>query len=169
MANVLAEAHDWLKVNEPPPFIAVPCQTFAKLREGVNSGSIDYFLWEYFTSKRYYDKAEIKKIGEIYSPWSSWKIAARDPQDGRLGDLFEKLDQGVRYFMEHADEAIEYISTELDYSEDDAREWLKTVKFAANVRGVKKETVERTMEVLKKAQVAGETYEVREMIGIIKE
>lgn len=168
MANVLAETQDWLKVNEPPPFTAVPCQTFAKLRESVNSGDIDYFLWEHFTCKRYYDNGEIKKIGEIDSPWSSWKITATDSADERLGDLFEKLDQGVRYFLDHQDEAVAYISTELDYSQEDAREWLKTVRFAENVKGVRKETVEKTIEVLKRAHVVGEESEIGEMIGFLR-
>ena len=56
--------------------------------------------------------------------------------DPRLEELFEKLNQGTKYFVEHQDEAVEYISTELDYSAEDAREWLKTVEFASNVRGV---------------------------------
>lgn len=166
MANVLAETKNWLNDQESAPFTAVPCQTFAKLREGVNSGDIDYFLWEYFTSKRYYDHGEIKKIGEIDSPWSSWKIAARESGDERLENMFEKLDQGVQYYLNHQDEAVTHISTELDYSEEDARAWLTTVKFAENVKGVKKTTVEKTIEVLKKARVVEEDREIGDMIGI---
>ena len=166
MAYVLAETQNWLEVKEPPPFTAIPCQTFAKLREGVNSGDIDYFLWEYFTSKRYYDNGEIKEIGKIDSPWSSWKIVATNSSDKRLESLFEKLDQGVQYFLDHPDEAVAYISTELDYSEEDAREWLKTVRFAENVKGVRKETVEKTIEVLKKAHVIDEKSEIGQLIGV---
>lgn len=170
MGFVFADTQSWLRESGQPPFEVVPLQTFAKLREAVNDGSVDFFMWEHFTSKRYYDNKEIKKIGEIYTPWSSWKIVARDDaRDNRLDDLFEKLNQGVRHFEEHQEEAVKYISTELDYSEEDAREWLGTVKFARDVRGVKVQTVEKTVEILKKAGVLEGEVDVLTMIGRAQE
>lgn len=176
MGYVLADAHGWLAhPSHHPPFEAIPLQTFAKLRDAVNDKTADFFMWEYFTSKRYYDNGSIKRIGEIYTPWSSWKIVASDSipvEDPRLGDLFGKLDQGVKYFEDHQDEAVEWISENLDYSREDAREWLTTVEFAHGVKGVDKEVVEKTMGALKKAGVVssegGETG-VEDMIGIMRE
>lgn len=52
---------------------------------------------------------------------------------------------------------MKYISTELDYSEEDAREWLKTVKFANGVKGVDVGVVEKTVGILKKAGVLNES------------
>lgn len=146
-------------------------QTFEKLRQGVNEGTADFFMWEHFTSKKYYDKGEIKKVGEIYSPWSSWMIVASadvlsKEQDTRLEELFEKLDKGTKYFVEHQDAAVEYISTELDYSAADAREWLKTVEFASNSKGVDIRVIQETVGVLKKAGVIEEGgVRAEEMIG----
>jgi hypothetical protein len=153
MGFVLADQRGWLEKKGSPPFEVVPLDTFAKLREGVNNGTADFFMWEHFTSKRYYDNGEIKRIGEIYTPWSSWKIVATDPTDGRLEVMAGKLNQGVEYFKNNQEEAVKYISTELDYSEEDAREWLKTVEFADNVRGVDPAVVEKTIEILGKAGV----------------
>jgi hypothetical protein len=51
---------------------------------------------------------------------------------------------------------VKYISTSLDYSEEDAREWLKTVRFAEGTRGVDMTVVEKTMTILKKAGVVGD-------------
>ena len=79
--------------------------------------------------------------------------------------MIEKLNLGIKHFQEHNDEAVQYITTELDYSAEDAREWLKTVQFATDVRGVKGSVVEKTVEVLKKAGVLGDV-EVDGMIGI---
>lgn len=173
MGFVLADSRHWLKAAGDPPFSVVPLQTFAKLREAVNDGTVDFFMWEHFTSKRYYDNGEIKRIGEIYTPWSSWKIVAREgvleEQKGELEDMFEKVDLGVRYFEEHQEEAVEYISTELDYSAEDAREWLKTVKFAKRVKGVRGETIRTTVETLKKAGVVEGEVRVEDMIGIRRE
>ena len=166
MGFVLADTQSWLRTPGQPPFEIVPLQTFAKLRDAVNDGTADFFMWEHFTSKRYYDNKSIRKIGEIYTPWSSWKIVARDgARDLRLDELFDKIDQGVRYFEEHPDEAVQYISTELDYSQEDARDWLGTVSFAKHVKGVRMETVDKTVEVLKKAGVLQGNVDIATMVG----
>jgi len=171
MGFVFADSQSWLQGPGQAPFEVVPLQTFAKLRDAVNDGqTADFFMWEHFTSKRYYDNKSIKKIGEIYTPWSSWKIVARDDaKDTRLQDFFEKLNQGVEYFEAHDDEAVKYISTELDYSEGDAREWLGTVRFAKDVKGVRMETVEKTVEVLKKAGVLEGDISIEAMVGRTQE
>lgn len=156
MGFVLADQQGWLADNTQFSDTVV-LQNFENLRNAVNSGEADFFMWEHFTSKKYYDSGEIRRVGEIYTPWSSWKIVAStkltDSGDGRVKELFEKLDQGVTHFNEHQDEAVEYISTELGYTEPDAREWLKTVKFPAKTEGVKEEVVKNCVGVLRKAGV----------------
>ncbi|KAK2593711.1 hypothetical protein QQS21_008576 [Conoideocrella luteorostrata] len=158
MGFVLADQQGWLadKTNFSD---TVVLQNFENLRNAVNSGEADFFMWEHFTTKKFYDSGEIRRVGEIYTPWSSWKIVAStglahgSELDGRVKTLFEKLDAGVRHFNENKDEAVRYISTELGYTEPDAREWLKTVKFAAKTEGVKDEVVKNCVDVLRKAGV----------------
>ncbi|RFU30719.1 hypothetical protein B7463_g5623, partial [Scytalidium lignicola] len=171
MGFVLADQQGWLEPGSKP-FEFVPVQTFERLRKAVNDGEADFFMWEHFTSKRYYDNGEIKRIGEIYTPWRSWLITASTKlvpggnPDKRLAQLFKKIDQGVQYFGKHQEEAVEYISTELDYSKEDATEWLKTVRFSTNVEGVDISVVQETVDVLKKAGVLGEKgMTAQEMIG----
>lgn len=167
MGFVLADKQGWLSPGSAP-FENIPLQTFEKLRNGVNDSTVDFFMWEHFTSKRYYDNGEIKRVGEIYTPWSSWKIVASTKleDDGRLEELFGKIDKGVEYFDGHHDEAVKYISTELDYSEEDAKEWLKTVRFSTEVKGVDVKVIENTVDVLKKAGVLdGDGMKATEMIG----
>jgi ABC-type nitrate/sulfonate/bicarbonate transport system substrate-binding protein len=186
MGFVLADTQGWLSsssssaAKKEEPFEVIPLQTFEKLRGAVNDGTADFFMWEHFTSKRYYDNGEIRRVGEIYMPWSSWMVVAATELlsapgsgsgtgmafDPRLEELFEKVNQGMKYFVEHQDEAVEYISTELDYSAEDAREWLKTVEFASNVRGVDLGVIQKTVDVLRKAGVLGEDgMQAQEMIG----
>ncbi|KAK4690117.1 hypothetical protein P7C71_g6607, partial [Lecanoromycetidae sp. Uapishka_2] len=156
MAFVLADTHGWLEARSdstsPPtaPFEIMPLQTFEKLREAVNSEEADFFMWERFTSKRYFDNGSIKRIGEIYTPWPSWHIVARPELVGgeELEEFFGKVNQGVGYFEGHREEAVEYISRELDYSAEDAREWLGTVRFAGDVKGVSEQVVGETVKVL---------------------
>ena len=167
MGFVLADTKGWLKAPGRAPFEVVPLQTFAKLRDAMNESTADFFMWEHFTTKKYYDNGEIKRIGEIYTPWSSWKIVARDAQDERLPAVFESINEGIRYFEQHPSESVEYISTYLDYSKADAEEWLKTVKYPSDVRGASQATIGKTIEILQKAGViVGDRVVASDMIGI---
>ncbi|ORX93128.1 hypothetical protein BCR34DRAFT_500125 [Clohesyomyces aquaticus] len=186
MSFVLADQQGWLGPNsEDSPFPVEVLNTFKSLREGVSDGTADFFMWEHFTSKRYYDNGEIKRIGEIYTPWSSWKIvaanvllhphnwasgpnASRPPFKEELEDVLRKINKGVKHFEENQEEAIRYISTKLDYSEEDAREWLKTVRFAHDVRGVDRSVVEKTVKVLQKAGVLDPKIDEGQMIGLTR-
>ncbi|KAF2841227.1 uracil-DNA glycosylase-like protein [Patellaria atrata CBS 101060] len=153
MGYVLADQQGWLEKGQDAPFEVVPLDTFTKLREGVNNERADFFMWEHFTSKRYYDNGEIKRIGEIYTPWSSWKIVARDPTDRRMQAMSDSINKGIERFKNNQDEAVEYISTELDYSKEDATRWSDTVQFADNVRGVDPGVISKTIDILAKAGV----------------
>ncbi|KAH9909651.1 hypothetical protein F4778DRAFT_775565 [Xylariomycetidae sp. FL2044] len=164
MGYVLADQQGWLTSSSSPPYSDfVILQNFANLRNAVNDGTADFFMWEHFTSKKYYDSGEIRRVGEIYTPWSSWKIVAStslvgddNKPDPRIADLFSKLDQGIKYFDAHQDEAVKHISTELDYSEEDAREWLTTVRFASQTEGVDLKVVQSCIGILRKAGVLAE-------------
>jgi len=164
MGYVLADEQGWLSSSsDTAPYSEfVPLQNFENLRRAVNDGTADFFMWEHFTSKRYYDSGEIRRVGEIYTPWSSWKMVAstsllRAGEKGkpyrRLMDVFRKLDQGVKYFETHHDEAVEYISTNLDYSAEDAAEWIRTVRFSARTEGVDVKVITKCIDILKKAGV----------------
>ncbi|KAI1429587.1 hypothetical protein F5Y12DRAFT_412964 [Xylaria sp. FL1777] len=166
MGYVLADQQGWLTPSSAPYSDFVVLQNFANLRNAVNDGTADFFMWEHFTSKRYYDSGEIRRVGEIYTPWSSWKIVAstallggagaEGKADARLMDVFKKLDQGVQYFGTHKDEAVEYISTALDYSAEDAREWLTTVRFSSKTEGVDVKVITECINILQKAGVLKE-------------
>ncbi|KAL8757503.1 MAG: hypothetical protein Q9184_004183 [Pyrenodesmia sp. 2 TL-2023] len=173
-----AAAEDEEKEKEKrQPFEVQTLQNFENLRKAVGDGTADFFMWEYFTSKRYYgdgggDGKEvlypIKKLGEIYTPWSSWKIVAREELVGgrAVEEVLEKLNEGIKWFREHEEEAVEYISQELDYEEEDAREWIKGVRFADDVRAVRRSMLEKTVDTLRVAGVIGEGSKVEEWVGL---
>ncbi|KAL5401369.1 hypothetical protein PMIN03_011571 [Paraphaeosphaeria minitans] len=184
MSFVLADQQGWLDPQASgPPFPVEPLNTFLNLREAVNSGTADFFMWEHFTSKRYYDSGEIKRIGDIYTPWSSWKIVAKNhlvnPRNWSQGeqpshpalkeeldDALQKINKGVKHFNDNPEEAVAYISTKLDYSAEDAREWLKTVRFPQEVRGVDEAVVHKAVRILQKAGVLGDAANGQAMIGL---
>ncbi|KAL3478417.1 hypothetical protein BJX99DRAFT_106729 [Aspergillus californicus] len=173
MSFVLAQQRGWLDAATPlEPVILGP---FGKLRDGVtgagsedNSPTADFFMWEHFTTKPFFHATSsapappLKKIGEIFTPWPSWMLVAStsvfpDPgNDERLAGLFEVLDQGVKAFQADLDRVVALLGTgELGctYGEEDAREWLKDVKFCEGVRGVDEGTIRGVVDVLKVAGV----------------
>ncbi|KAF5026537.1 hypothetical protein F66182_1397 [Fusarium sp. NRRL 66182] len=163
MGFVLADQHGWLTPGaaEKPFRDTVVLDNFENLRNAVNSGDADFFMWEHFTSKKFYDSGEIRRVGEIYTPWSSWKIVAstkltQSGLEARVKDLFGKLDHGIAHFNDNKDEAVAYISSSLGYTEPDAREWLKTVRFPTKTEGVGSEVVQNTVSILRKAGVLAE-------------
>lgn len=162
-----------LKLNAPFFSDYPTCSNFKNLRESVNhtyedkDKFSDAFMWEHFTSKKYYDNKEIKRIGEIYTPWPSWVIAVRgnvledNYQD--VKNLSECIKQGIKHFQENPSKASSYIAENLDYSESDAKEWMKTVKFNQELGSVPidwQSVVSNTSDVLKTAGVLEDSDDV---------
>jgi len=187
MAFVLALQEGWLSSSTPAaeaaPLELVPLGPFENLRDGVTGDKggeggeggeppkADFFMWEHFTTKPYFDSssaaAPLKKIGELYTPWPSWHIAAStrtfpDPAaDARLAAVFGALDQGVEDFYRDLERAVRLLGTgELGcrYSEADAREWLEGVEFVRHgggTCGVSRDVMQGVIDVLVGAGVVG--------------
>ncbi|KAK5133883.1 hypothetical protein LTR08_007112 [Meristemomyces frigidus] len=160
MSYVLADQQGWLSASssapaEQAPFGVEQIGDFAALRAAVRGGKADFFMWEHFTTKHYWDSGELKRIGEIYTPWPSWMVCARASAsaDGKLAVMAAKINQGVRWFREHPREAVEHITKTMRYSREDAEAWMETVRFAEDVRGVDPGVIDETVGVLRKAGV----------------
>jgi hypothetical protein len=172
-----------LELKFPPPFYEkFPIlSNFKNLRDSVNLVEgvepSDAFMWEYFTSKKYYDNHEIKQIGEIYTPWPSWVITAnkkllendQDIVDGFLSGL----KKGIEVFKSDHARDIKFISENLDYSKEDATLWMKTVEFNDNLgSGLDWDrVVKKTRGVLKLAGVLVDEEDVIEKrleVGVSK-
>jgi mannosyl-oligosaccharide alpha-1,3-glucosidase len=175
MAFVLAQQEGWLKDSK---LEIVPLGPFKDLRDGVTGATADFFMWEHFTTKPYFhgDGTPLKNIGEIYTPWPSWHIAASantfpEPEgDEKLRQVFETLDQGVKEFKSNIDEGVKLLGTgELGchYTEEDAREWLKTVEFYENTKGVDAGVMDGVVKVLQGADVIESSTEVESGNGVI--
>lgn len=157
MSYVLADQHGWLAPSTSggtrDPFQVEVIGDFAALRKSVEKDkSSDFFMWEHFTTKHYWDNGELKRIGEIYTPWPSWVIAARNDADG-VQEMLQKVNQGVKHYLGNKEEAVEYITGNMRYSKEDVLEWMKTVRFAEDVKGVRGVMIDETAGVLRKAGV----------------
>lgn len=149
---------------------------FKNLRDSVNLKfdnnhdeleNSDAFMWEHFTSKKYYDNKEIKKIGEIYTPWPSWVINCNqtvlENHKSQVDQFLTAVNKGIKYFWDNQQEATSHIANNLDYSKEDAEEWIKTVEFNGKLGEEPLDwdsIVVNTAEVLKKAGVLTDSDEV---------
>ena len=187
MAFVLAREQGWSASSTAPEtkksLVLVPLGPFKDLRDGVagkdgEPAAADFFMWEHFTTKPYFhgEDTPLKKIGEIYTPWPSWHVVASsktfpEPKsDGRLKGVFEALDEGVKEFNDRPEKAIQLLETgELGcrYTIEDAKEWLKSAKFAKNTRGVDTSVMESVIKVLQGAGVVDREVKLNDGDGVV--
>jgi len=158
MSLVLADQRGWLSPDGSAVFEVVQCGPFKPLRDAVNDKSADFFMWEHFTTKKFFDSGELRRLGEIYTPWSSWKIAARDATKDAvfrdsLNRMCKAIDKGIQHFRAHKGESIDYICSAMEYSREDAEEWMKGVKFPNHVAKVDDNTIRKVVSTLDKAGV----------------
>lgn len=183
MAFVLAQQEGWLQQtssdsSKSEALTTVPLGPFKDLRDGVTSSTADFFMWEHFTTKPYFhgEETPLKKIGEIYTPWPSWHIAAstltfpEPAADDTLRQIFESFDRGIESFNAETDAAIAMLGTgeaQCHYSEEDGREWLKDVRFVKGTRGVASDVMGGVVDVLKTAGVIGADVVVKDGDGVV--
>lgn len=186
MSIVLADQQGWLKQGQDTKsegLVFAPLGPFKDLRDGVTGKDgepavADFFMWEHFTTKPYFDndKAPLKNIGEIYTPWPSWHIAAststfpEPATDPKMLKLFDCFDRGIRDFNKDPESAIKRLvdgEFQCQYSQEDANEWLKAAKFFERTRGVDRQTMNGVLYTLEVAGVIEPSMEVKDTTGII--
>jgi hypothetical protein len=181
MAFVLAQQEGWLRRSQDAKsegLTLVLLGPFKELREGVVNSTADFFMWEHFTTKPWFDgeDTELKKIGEIYTPWPSWHIAAStdtfpNPQEDEvLKEILQSFDMGIAMFNKDPDEGIRMLGNgeaQCHYSEEDGREWLKGVKFADGTRGVDAGVMKGVADILKTADIIGQDVEIKDGDAVV--
>jgi hypothetical protein len=149
---------------------------------GGQNPTAEFFMWEHFTTKPYFQPPDttlkshppLKKIGEIYTPWPSWLIVAststflQPAMDANLASLLDLFDRGIQEYEAGPDRVVKLLqSGDLGciYAEDDAREWMKNVKFVKhNTKGLDPKIVRNVVDVLKEAGVIAQAMSAAEVI-----
>jgi len=136
------------------------------LVRSLNDGSTSAFMWEWFTTKPWLDRGEIRFVGSVPTPWPSWMIAAQtkdssetDAFDFLVSNWLDSLTTYINRFTA-ADTAIKvkYINTTFGYRESDIRGWLITVAWTLNAKDIGETTLMRTLDVLRTASVVPASY-----------
>jgi hypothetical protein len=185
MAFVLAQQEGWTSPSpqSSTPLDFVPLGPLADLISGVTGQgeadpTADFFMWEHFTTKPHFhaEDSPLKKIGEIYTPWPSWHIAASEKafqhpdRDERLAKVFKVLDQGIEKFNRDPEVGVRMLGTGeagCHYGEEDAREWLKKAEFADSTKGVDRQVLTDVLRVLQGAGVVDRESAIMDGDGVI--
>lgn len=148
MAYTLAMQHSW----DPQTDLAFQVEgNFKNLRNGVNCGTSDAFMWETFTTKPYHDSGELKRVGEIYTPWPAFMLAARRSTIDRDPESLRAVLAGIREAAAYFHRAIylmpRTISTEFGLQPSDAEAWYKGVRISGSTT-VARSAIEKATDVL---------------------
>lgn len=149
MANVLAATLGW---TDDDVTFAVKGK-FSALRESVNDGSTAAFLWETFTTKPYHLTGEVRRIGEITSPWPCFMIAAMkqtvDSKIFAIQGMLGAINEAAVMFHERNSTMPGVIEEEYGLTAEDAAAWYKGVQIDAE-RFVSKAALEEALSMLRK-------------------
>lgn len=174
MALVMALQQGW----DPDDIKFKVCNDIHGLVAAVNDGSISAFMWEWFTTKPWKDRGEVKFIGSVPTPWHSWMIAAhndesRAPQTD-VSAFLRNLSLYVKQFdspEKREKDDVDYIHRNFGYEVEDIKAWLDTVKYPQDVSYILEESIERTINilvtasVLPKTQTDGQEWNASNFIG----
>ncbi|MBN3584596.1 ABC transporter substrate-binding protein [Algoriphagus aestuarii] len=131
MSYVLAKRENWDK--ETLGFKIVG--NLPRALEAMHADSPDLFLWEKYTTKPWVDSGEMKRIGEVPSPWPCFVIVATDQALSEFGDkLFELRDLIYKESenLKNSNVAAQEIASKYDLKLKDVELWLQQTSWAIN-------------------------------------
>ena len=152
MAYVLAMQRGW----DPQKDINFKVVgAFKALRDSVNDLSTgegtSAFMWETFTTKPYHDSGEVRRVGDITTPWPCFMVAGlKDRVTEHLQDYKRALaavNEAAQIFKKERDTMPATISNNYGINEDDAKLWYKDVNIVAH-RFVSQTALETALRVL---------------------
>jgi ABC-type nitrate/sulfonate/bicarbonate transport system substrate-binding protein len=161
MSFVLADQKGWLSDDDDDEevFKFEILKDFKGLRDGVNNSAADAFMWEQFTTKPYHDKREVRRIGQITTPWPAFLIAVRkevlDQDHEMINRLLVGITESCNIFMKEKEsgQSVDYVAKTYGQKEDDVRAWFKTVRYAPDCTYVSEQVLVNCIKTLRKARV----------------
>lgn len=110
--------------------------------EYMNPAHPEMFLWEKFTTKPWVDSGEMKRIGEVPSPWPCFVVIASNAALKEFGDIIFQL-RDLVYLealkLKSSKSTISEISQAYELNEDDVELWFSETDWATKPVVSKKE------------------------------
>mmetsp|Transcript_30157 Transcript_30157/g.115672 ORF Transcript_30157/g.115672 Transcript_30157/m.115672 type:complete len:282 (+) Transcript_30157:149-994(+) len=164
MAAVMAEDRGW---SEGLEFVVVG--GFSQLRDAVNSGVCDVFMWEKFMTKPFHDSGEVRTIGEVPTPWPCFVLACKkdNPAQDQMKEALQKALQCAKSFKLNEDEkSVSFIVKTYGLAREDASQWLEAVRYADPLSiAIEEEHLLSAFTALKSAGVIAKSSEFDDRLG----
>lgn len=131
MAYCLAQERGW----DPRTDISFkPEGSFEALRASVNSGATSAFMWETFMTRPYHLKGEVRRVGELTTPWPCFMVASTDACVDAHAVALQRMMAGIReavgLFMTERDASIARVVSSHGLSPEDAAQWFDGVHLS---------------------------------------
>jgi cyclopropane fatty-acyl-phospholipid synthase-like methyltransferase len=152
MSCVLASQYGWKQSD----IHFIINHNFDNLRKSVNDNTTSAFMWEYFMQKPFYDKGEIRRIGQIITPWPCFMIASTkdiiSKHLNNIENMFIALQNACFIFRTNSINSIQRISKNFHLTEEDAKAWFDKVNIIAT-NNISESTIETTIDALTTANI----------------
>lgn len=123
MAYLLAEQEGWAISDDQFKIV----DNFTGALKAMQHNPHMLFLWEKYMTKPYVDAGQIKRIGEINTPWKSFCIAVRndvlEKHPNEIAQILEIISTYCYKFKENSSQSIYAIANNFDLSLRDVKEW----------------------------------------------
>jgi len=163
MAGVMALQNSWANPSSGPIAEHLSFKVnndIHGLIASVNDGSTSAFMWEWFTTKPWQDRGEVRFIGSVRTPWPSWMIASHVSNDRApalsVRNFVASLTEYVRSFTsveKRQKENIDFIKAHFGYPEEDIKAWLQTVEYPEDCTALSGKVIANTLDILGRAGV----------------
>lgn len=156
MVQFLASQRGW---KAEPTFRV--CKNIDGLLNGVATGEIDAFLWEWYTTSPQAHSGKVKFIGDVPTPWGCFCVTVAVHQsdqqhEQKVIDIKRAVDQFLlaAHKFKGADGTATRIAEKHHMTLDDATTWLNAVEYAQpGQNGLDEKEEERIQKALKAASV----------------
>lgn len=135
--------------------------------EAMTSGKPEMFLWEKYTTKPWVDSKEMKRIGEVPSPWPCFAIIATENALAEFGDtLFQLRDLVYQESSKLASgsSTIEDIAKNYELNAADVKEWFAQTSWATDTQLSRAQLLE-SMETMKELGIISEVIPVEDFLS----
>jgi len=144
----------------------VVANNISGLIKGIQQDLFDIFLWETFTTKPYFDKNELRKIGDVPTPWPAFSLVTRKDDEHNLKvimkeRLFPALFEASQVFAakDHEEESINKIVSKLGHQRADAASWLSKVVYNTEATmAIEPQILGKAVNVLKQVELVEEDF-----------
>jgi len=162
MAFVNAEKHRW-DMEKDLKFKTT--HNISGALSEFENGTVDYLLWEKFTTKPWVDNNQLRRIDECLSPWPCFVIAARqeliDNNPKALKKLLEIINAQTDNFKSIND-IDRIISESYNQKIDDVKAWLEITEWSQEL--ITATELEETQHLLYKLQIINNTVDYKSLV-----